>query len=299
MRKVLGFIGCIILAGGLFALDYWQGYNNAQISEQLKQDNTEIQQLLNEKSQLEKQIEETAQQEPKQEPAQEAEEIPGAVLCFHSLNRSFYTEIYPVVKEKVDSGILILENGKLPGDNNYISAQDFFQLIDSGWDCAVSIERTADDSQWQTDIENYLNALNARVSAKPTVYYLPSGECSESDARILKALGFETVLCHEETTAKTVGELNVVQLYGYNDSTTISNVLANQGNCGLEIWVSWNNSIRTRVRYTETALQSLLNSSAITLKGLDDLLSEEKTSTSQTPEERIAEIDQLLDDLYH
>ena len=43
----------------------------------------------------------------------------------------------------------------------------------------------------------------------------------------------------------------------------------------------------------------LLNSSAITFKGLDDLLSEEKTSTSQTPEERIAEIDQLLDDLYH
>ena len=38
MRKVLGFIGCIVLAGSLFALDYWQGHNNKLTSEQLKQD---------------------------------------------------------------------------------------------------------------------------------------------------------------------------------------------------------------------------------------------------------------------
>ena len=99
-------------------------------SEQLKQDNAEIQQLLNEKSQLEKKLEETAQQET----TQETQEISGAVLCFHSLDESFYTEIYPVVKEKVDSGILILEDGKLPGDNDYISAQAFSELIEDGWE---------------------------------------------------------------------------------------------------------------------------------------------------------------------
>ncbi|MCI7739002.1 hypothetical protein [Butyricicoccus porcorum] len=295
MRKVLGFIGCIVLAGSLFALDYWQGHNNKLTSEQLKQDNAEIQQLLNEKSQLEKKLEETAQQET----TQETQEISGAVLCFHSLDESFYTEIYPVVKEKVDSGILILEDGKLPGDNDYISAQAFSELIEDGWDCAVSIERTADASQWQTNIKNYLNALSARVSAKPTVYYFPSGGCSESDAQILKSLGFETVLCHEETTEKTIGGLNLVQLYGYNDSAAVNNVLANPGNCGLEIWVNWDNSIRTRVRYTETALQRLLNSSTITFKGLEELLDEDQVVTSQTVEERLTEIDQLLDDLYH
>ena len=58
MRKVLWIVGCIILAGGLFALDYWQGYNNQLVSGQLKQDNLEIQQLLNEKAQLEVQTEE-------------------------------------------------------------------------------------------------------------------------------------------------------------------------------------------------------------------------------------------------
>lgn len=294
MRKVFLIIGCIILAGGLVALDCWQGYTNAQVSEQLKQDNIQIQQLTNERSQLEKQIEEGVQQET----VQEDTGIPEAVLCFNSLNQNFYTEIYPVVKEKVDSGILVLDNGKLPGDNDYISTEEFSELIDNGWDYAISLQKAADDSQWQTDIQNYLDALSARVSAKPTVYYLPSGSCSESDAQILQSLGFETVLCHEETAASTVGELNIVQLYGYNDPTTISSVSTNEGNCGLEVWVSWDNSIRTRVRYTETALQSLLNNGTITFKGLDDLFSEEEVSVSQTPEERIAEIDQLLDELY-
>lgn len=295
MRKVLWIIGCIILAGGLFALDYWQGYNNQLVSEQLKQDNLEIQQLLNEKAQLEVQTEENAQPET----IEEQTGIPEAVLCFNSLNQNFYTEVYPAVNEKVDSGILVLENGKLPGDNNYISTQEFSELIDSGWVYAISLERTADDSQWQANIENYLNALSNRVSQKPTVYYLPSGSCSESDAQTLKEFGFETVLCHEGTTAKTVGELNVVQLLGYNDATTISSVSASEGYCGLEIWINWDRSIRTRVRYTATALQTLLDSDAITLKGLDDLFHSESVSKSKTPEERISEIDQQLDDLYH
>lgn len=295
MRKILWIVGCIILAGGLFALDYWQGYNNQLVSGQLKQDNLEIQQLLNEKAQLEVQTEENAQQET----IEEQTGIPEAVLCFNSLNQNFYTEVYPAVNEKVDSGILVLENGKLPGDNNYIPTEDFCELIDSGWVYAISLERAADDSQWKANIENYLNVLSNRVPQKTTVYYLPSGSCSEEDAQILKEYGFDTVLCHEETTAKTVGELNVVQLLGYNDSTTINSVAASEGYCGLEIWVNWNTSIRTRVRYTETALQTLLDNNAITLKGMDDLLSSESVSGSKTPEERITEIDQRLDDLYY
>ena len=48
MRKVLGFIGCIVLAGSLFALDYWQGHNNKLTSEQLKQDDAEYLAFLKE-----------------------------------------------------------------------------------------------------------------------------------------------------------------------------------------------------------------------------------------------------------
>lgn len=295
MRKTLWILGCIILAGSLFAVDYWQGYNHALVSQQIKQDNAEIQQLINEKSQLENQEEDTALQETTEDNSQ----ITGAVLCFNSLDQSFYTEIYPVIQKSVSSGIFVLENGKLPGDNDYISVQDFSALIDNGWKCAISLERDADDSQWQTNIENYLTSLNDRVSAKPTVYYLPSGSCSDNDAQILKTLGFDTVLCHEQTTAKTVGELNVVQLFGYNDSNVAGSISESQGNCGLEIWVNWDKSVRTRVRYTAAALQNLLDNSEIALTTLDNMLNGEPVPQSQTPDERISEINQRLDDLYH
>ena len=151
----------------------------------------------------------------------------------------------------------------------------------------------------KSNIEQYLTALNDKVSAKPAVYYLSSGSCTEADAQILKELGFETVLCHEQTAAKTVGELNVVQLLGYNDTDVAGSISSSEGNCGLEIWVSWDKSVRTRVRYTSAALQNLLNNSTITLTGLDDMLNGEPVSVSQTPEERISQIDQRLDELYH
>lgn len=296
MRKVFLIMGCIILAGGLVGLDYWQGYNQGLVSEQLVQDNIEIQQLLNEKTQME----EASQQATTEEKTPvENTETSAAVLCFNSLNQSFYTEVYPVVKEKVDSGIFVLENGKLPSDDDYISTQDFSELIDNGWVCAISLERDADDASWKSNIEQYLTALNDRVSAKPAVYYLSSGSCTEADAQILKELGFETVLCHEQTAAKTVGELNVVQLLGYNDTDVAGSISSIEGNCGLEIWVSWDKSVRTRVRYTSAALQNLLNNSTITLTGLDDMLNGEPVSVSQTPEERISQIDQRLDELYH
>lgn len=295
MRKILWIIGCIILAGGLFALDYWQGYNNKLLSEQLEQDNIQIQQLKNERSQLEKEVAETEQQDT----AEKDSETPGALLCFNSIDQKFYTEIYPVVKEYGDFGILVLDTNKLPGDSNYITAQELSELVEKGWSCAISLDRNADDSQWKANIENYLNRLSSKTSVKPTVYYLPSGSCNENDAQILKEYGFTTVLCHEQSMANTVGGINIVQLFGYNDTATISSVLASENSCGLEIWVNWNQSTRTRVRYTSTALQNLLNNSMIKFQSLEDLLDTDIVSETQTPKERIAEIDAQIHDLYY
>lgn len=294
MRKVFWILGCIILAAGLYAMDCWQGYHQEMASQQLKQDNAEIQKLINEKAQLENE-----KGQAQQEPASQTSETTRAVLCFLSPNEAFYTEIYPIVSNTVDTGILVLENGKLPGDTDYISTQDFSTLMDRGWTCAVSLERDADNAQWQTNIENYLTALSNRVSTTPTVYYLTSGNCSETDAQMLKTLGFETVLCHGQQTAKTVGDINIVELFGYNDSNVQTSVSESESNCALEIRVSWDSSDPARVRYTETALHNLLDNTTIAFQGLDDMIHGQTVTQTQNADERISEINEQIASIYH
>lgn len=289
LKRIAAGLLTVLLLGGMAEIYLHQKTSQSQQSRRLEETNSAIHALEAERSELEARLEvlnatlepeeaenvPDGQAEPDAKPAEtgvSSGEPANALLCLNAVSEETYSDIYPVLEEAGVTGVLILRNGRMPGDNYAISVGDFVEMTDHGWDYAISLEREENetDAEWQEKVEEYTDRLRRRVGILPTIYCFPEGTCSEEEAAILTEEGFDTILVHQQT--QQAGELNVIRLLPYNVPNLSDFVSSMTGYCGLEMWVSWTDETDETLRYSEEGLSALLDENGVALTGRDALL---------------------------
>lgn len=303
MRKRIAagiLVLALVVATGIIFV--FQTSRDNQITQQMRETNVSIQELKAEKDALNEKLAEIEQTENTTEGDKQISQAQPVVLCVNSAAASVYSDIYPAMREAEQVGILILRDNVLPGNSNTMSVKEFLEMMDQGWEFAISLTRTADetDDAWQTRIEAYQTRLQQRVAMVPHVYCFAEGGCSEKQAEILKEQGMNTILVHEATTE--MQEFKVIQLLPYQQDNLAAAISGIDGYCGLEV----GDNADELSAYSAEAFQNLLNSELIQLKNLDTLekivpKESEQADQYNDPESirsRLKEIEAEIDALY-
>lgn len=318
LKRFFAILLVVVLVLGMVALHLMRKEKEHQLSVSIQSTQESIRALEAEKLELEAKLTDitsgnldTANDDDEQEadPTRSME----AVLCVANVTETFYQEIFPAMQENGQTGIIILRNGRLPGDvtDDIISVNSFVDMINSGWSYAITVTQAVGSSteSWRSEIDQYVDRLAARVSSTPSMYCFVNGT-SEARLNILKEEGFETILCHSAVEDE---ELKVIQLLPYNSDSLTETMTQMDGYCGLEVWASWQADTDENLRYSWDKTSELLESTSIKLTGLDELQSltplpdsdEEEQQvdlTEYTTEDqiraRIAEIDAEIETLY-
>ena len=231
----------------------------------------------------------------------------NATLCFNVADEQLYSEIYPILEEQDLTGIIILRNDQLPGDKYAIPVQDFLNLLQAGWNSAISLSRPQGESDeaWKSRVQTYMQKLQKRTGIKTKIYCFPEGACSEPEAKILEELGFETVLCHKLNDSLDSENLKIIKLYPYHAKALRKFLTKTDGYCGVEVWVDWIDDTPKNLRYHEDTLRDLLSSDVIQIDSLDELEKQTATAFEELPDgdegtarDRLAEIEDQLERLY-
>ncbi|MDO5547862.1 MAG: polysaccharide deacetylase family protein [Eubacteriales bacterium] len=294
MKRKLTIALTVVLFLGLVVLYVAEKTVRRQNTEELVATNNTIQELENERAELEQQMDIVAGKQ-------------YATLCFNVADEQLYSSIYPLLKKQGIKGTIILRNNQLPGNKYAIPVQDFLNLMDAGWYSAISLSRSdgETDDEWKSHVEAYMQQLQERTGITPIIYCFPEGSCSAAEAEILEELGFETVLCHKFNDSLESSGLQFVKLYPYNAKTLNELLAKTDGYCGLEVWVDWVDSTQENLRYSKKNLKTLLESDTIQIQNLDSLRRQNSLDAEAAAginaadvETRLAEIEAELEDLY-
>lgn len=316
MLKKISLILSVIMLAGMLGLHSIQNVRNQSGRAELLETNLKIQQLEKEKAALEARLAlvqaENEEAEADAEAAADAAavETRSVVLCCNTMTTEFYNEVYPAAKEKGITGIFIMKNGQLPGDNDMPTVEEFLALEKAGWSSALCLTQgDASNAEWQAQVETYVTRFTERMGKAPRIFCFGEGGCTEEQAAFLSGQGFNTVLVHDEMEEEEIGGLKAIQLLFYKDPE-LDNKIANfTGYCGLEMWVGWNDNTDEAKRYTKADLKALLGKELLSLDSLKDLQALEPmenqddvllvTDDADTIQAKIDEINQELQELYY
>lgn len=295
-KKIISGLLSVLMIAVIVGLFFIQQHQKAQTAEQLEQINAEIQQLKSEKAELEEQR--TAIQNG--EDASAVVSNYRALLCLSTINEQTYTDVYPLLKEQGITGVLVLRNGQLPGDSYTVNSKQFTEMIQDGWLAGISLPREEyqTEEEWKEALQQYSLQLQERAGAVPTVYSLPEGTLTRSECEILGEEGFDTVLYHERIDRKKRAGIEIIQMTPYAQPDLETSLSMVSGYCGLDLWVGWTDETEEPLRYSPEGLDALLQSDTIQLTTLDALTPVASYSNESDIDERIAEIDSQIDELY-
>lgn len=302
-KKVMA-VFCLILAVSLVGLSAVQRQQATEQAQELKELNATIQQLQAEKSKLEQELHALTGQE----------EVKGAgqtngIVCFTSIDRRLFTEVYPKLKARGYGGVFILGNGRLPGDYNTITVEECQELLDADWSFGISLTGDFDSAEsWQTAVLEYLNQIRERMGILPTIYCFAEGKYSADSVAFLARNGLSTVLYREETPVEAVDGVMQIPLYGYLGNRPD---LEANASTGLEVQIIWDQDTDTGLRYTVDDLSDVLEHSGVTIGSFSSLEAltqkrEEQKEKIQSAaseisalQEQISAIDDEIERLYH
>lgn len=316
LKRFFAILLMVVLVLGMIALHFIQKREEQNLSASIQSIQQSIRMLEAEKQELEAKLVEIgadgADAGSENEEAYQTESM-QAVLCVVNVTETFYEDVFPVMQEDSQTGVIILRDGRLPGDvtDDIISVSNFVNMINAGWSYAITVTQYPNTSteSWTSSIEQYMEHLIARVGIKPSMYYF-ADSVDEESLSILQDEGFETVLCHNmlENTA-----LKVVQLIPYNSDLVVTTMSQMDGYCGLEVWASWEDNTNENLQYSKDRILQLMENESIALSGMDQLkaltaaeegdkytnqFDLEKYATEGQIKSRIAEIEAEIDQLY-
>lgn len=315
-KRVLSLLMVVVLALAMVGLQLVRKANENQKTEEIQTVQESIRVLENEKSQLEKKLVSIKEGNPETTDVEQQVDQTGskqAVLCVNDVTETFYKEIFPVMQEKGQTGIMVLSNGSLPGDrsNDTISVQGFLSMIEAGWSYAITVTKYSGNStdSWKSAIDTYVKRLATRVGVTPTIYCF-ANETDEERIRVLQDAGFEAILSPDAVESDV---LKAVQMLPYGSDSPEQAMNQMQGYCGLEVCAYWQNNTDAELQYSKEKMVQVLENSSIEFVGIDTLqpitagsASDEganefdlgEYTTEEQIQARIAEIEDEIDQLY-
>lgn len=307
-KKLLTVLLIVCTAACILTLNRYQQASVEAVINETATVNATLEELAAERDALEGRLEELMAAETNPGEAEEQTAQPDGtveqqsqpvLLCLNALGKETYSELYPRLTEAGVTGVLILREGRLPGDNRMLSVQEFLEMVDSGWSFAISLESSsdADSDDWQGEVEDYIDRLQRRVGLTPELYCFPEGGCSENEIQFLQEQGIHTVLTHQPV--ELYGQVRAITLFPYRMQTLQEDIFGLNGYCGLEMWVNWPDETDLALRYSEQGLTELLSDTSLQLLGLEELqpVQESPLPESEDIEEEEPETDKQIDEI--
>lgn len=119
-------------------------------------------------------------------------------VVFTELDEQVYTLCYPIMQEFEYVGMLAISEKEFPGEEGCMTAEQFKELIEAGWEVCITWQSDTDISKWWPNLQNRLTVLG--VSAGRTLYFQKGTYSAELDESILAA-GFTTAISAMEEDA--------------------------------------------------------------------------------------------------
>lgn len=126
----------------------------------------------------------------------EKSKSPNAVVqvIFTELNEQVYSQCYPIMKEYEYTGTLLLSDTQLPGQEGCMSMEQFQELMDAGWQVAVTWKQGVAAKQWWTNLQNRLTVLG--IKNEPVLYF-PKGTYDAELDTTIQELGFSIAVVNK------------------------------------------------------------------------------------------------------
>lgn len=325
MGKKASIIATVLLVGVLCALVMAMRADHSAQTARLAQANTTIQALQAERAQLQQRLstmeaqetftDETDDNRPED---QEVKEETNVLLCLNATDDSFFEEVYPDLQAAGLVGTILFRDGRMPGDNYEMSTADFLELIHSGWNYAITLDREQDQSvdDWLEAVADYQERLQRRVAVQPTGYCFGTDAYDSEVLEGLKGLGFTEVFYHQGEVSTETDGLRQICLVDFQTDLHTARQDGLNGYVGLEVWMSWIDDTPESLRYEPERMQGLLSDPQLHFQGPSELQRNEPVAEEEDqkePEEseqtteaqdaesiraRITEIDRLIQEEY-
>ena len=119
----------------------------------------------------------------------EKSKSPNAVVqvVFTELSERVYSECYPIMQEYEYTGTLALSDTQLPGQEGCMNVEQFQELMDAGWQVAITWKNDVAAKQWWTNLQNRLTVLGIE---NELILYFPQGTYNTELDTIIQELGF-------------------------------------------------------------------------------------------------------------
>lgn len=191
-KKVL-FLVTIVLVVGLAVFLMKFNSEEAKVNDKYEKMDEEQRPYKVEQKKLQQQLEDLKD-------TYEEDKLPRGTtqLLFTDLSDDIYKLCYPVMKECDFTGVLVVTNGQMPGDEGCMSVSHFKELISEGWSICIEWNEEILKNKWWNNIRKSLKALDMEPG---DVVYFPEGTYDKKYDTIAQQRGF-SILVIEKAEAE-------------------------------------------------------------------------------------------------
>jgi len=254
MIKKVAFVLTAVLLIGLGTFLWKTNKEEAKINERLEKMSEEQRPLKVEQKKLEQQLEDLKD-------TYEEDKLPRGTtqLVFTDLSDQIYKVCYPIMKEYDFTGVLVVTNGQMPGDEGCMSESNFKELIKEGWTICIEWDEQILKNKWWNDIRKSLKALDMEPG---NVVYFPEGTYDAKYDTIAQQRGFSIIMIEkteEENPIQPQNEDGIWHIGAIGFMTSqpknwLKQAVAEDGNVSYLVSFSQENQL-----YNETSFKGMMS----------------------------------------
>lgn len=136
----------------------------------------------------------------------------NAYVGIEYINSFVYDYMFPVLQDVGSTGLLVLRNGVLPGDERRITVEQAQEMVDAGWSFAVGANFDIDLTtyseetalEWGAYLQEYSGEIRERMGKAPNIYCFDEGEYHPEYDKILAMNGFNVILYYDDSADNVV-----------------------------------------------------------------------------------------------
>lgn len=188
--KVLAVVMIVFLAGFLIFLICQEKWTQREREISYEEMEKELRPLELEKTRLRQEMSNLGKKHD-----EESQGAGSLVLLFTNVDEQIYTDIYPKMESYGFIGTLVLSEDSFPGQEGCLTGDQFKELTEAGWKCAVRWNENVEPEEWLIQCREL--AEKAEI-VLPKIVYFPDGVYDESKDEFLTRRGFTVAVHHGE-----------------------------------------------------------------------------------------------------
>ena len=132
-----------------------------------------------------------------------------ASLVFDGCSEALYESIYPQMKERGLTGLIVFKEDRMPGIGQYLSKEHFQELLANGWQVAIGSKINKTNRTWE-DQTQYLLQQVRTYGTEAVAYVCDDGSLNENQMQYLHNNGIDMVYTWENSGTTAVREITLL-----------------------------------------------------------------------------------------